>query len=50
MDEETELCQNCKVAPAAEPHPCPFAEEMSGNSEDVCNCCAQCAHECAMDI
>lgn len=39
-------CKN----PAAEPHTCPFSEEINGDSESLCNCCDDCMYECAMDI
>lgn len=31
-------------------HTCPFAEEINGDSETLCNCCSECEHQCAMDI
>ena len=32
-------------------HSCPYASEINGNDdEDYCDCCDDCAHECAMDI
>ena len=34
----------------AEPHTCPFAEEIGDDSETLCTCCDECAYECAMDI
>lgn len=34
---------------ATEPHTCPFAEEIRGSYE-LCNCCEECEHNCAMDI
>ena len=34
---------------AQEPHTCPFAEDIHG-SQGLCNCCADCEYECAMDI
>lgn len=39
-------CQN----PAEEDHTCPYAEEINEDYESLCNCCSDCAHECAMDI
>jgi hypothetical protein len=32
-----------------EPHECPFANEIH-NSGELCNCCKDCTHQCAMDI
>lgn len=47
---DSETCQRCRKEPAAEPHSCPFAEDIHGDSESLCNCCDDCSHECAMDI
>jgi len=44
------LCGSCGKRPATDPHPCPFQEEINNNSETLCDCCDECAHECAMDI
>ena len=41
-------CQGC-TNPATEPHTCPYAEEINGNDR-LCTCCAECTHQCAMDI
>lgn len=46
----TALCRSCGKLPAAEPHPCPFQEEIYDNIETLCDCCDECAYECAMDI
>lgn len=35
---------------AIEPHTCPFAEDIHGDSETLCTCCEACEHECLMDI
>jgi len=44
------MCR-CGVNPATEPHSCPYAEDINGNDDsDFCTCCADCQHECAMDI
>lgn len=37
-------------APGIEEHTCPFAEDVCGDHESLCNCCASCQHECAMDV
>lgn len=47
---DSETCQRCRKEPATEPHTCPFAEDIHDDSETLCNCCDDCAHECAMDI
>lgn len=31
-------------------HTCPYAEEMHGNYDTICNCCESCMYQCAMDI
>ncbi len=41
--------RDCKGIAAA-PHPCPFREDMNNDAETLCECCENCAHECAMDI
>jgi len=32
------------------PHGCPYAEEIGGDYDTVCNCCRDCVNQCAMDI
>lgn len=49
MKEEKNKCSHCDKNPATEPHTCPFGEEIH-NSEALCDCCDECARECAMDI
>jgi len=42
---------HCKGKGIAEyDHSCPFAEEINGDFDSLCNCCEICTHECAMDI
>lgn len=43
-------CSRCRTQVAAEPHPCPYAEELSNDSETLCDCCSDCEYQCAMDI
>ena len=43
-------CERCKINDAEELHPCPYNEDINDDSETLCNCCADCQHECAMDI
>jgi len=31
-------------------HTCPFAEDINGDYESLCNCCSECTRECMMDI
>jgi hypothetical protein len=42
-------CQNCKSAPAKDPHSCPYNEEMGGLNRQ-CNCCSDCTRRCAEDV
>ena len=48
-DKEEKMCK-CGKNPAEEPHTCPYAEEIGGDSETLCTCCEDCRYECAMDI
>jgi hypothetical protein len=48
MDELTK-CQSCGKDVDGELHPCPYAEEIN-NDDTPCNCCDDCAQECAWDI
>lgn len=31
-------------------HTCPYAEDIAGDSESLCNCCDYCTIQCAQDI
>ena len=43
--------ENCRCEKdEIEEHTCPFAEEIHGDYESLCTCCAECEHQCAMDI
>jgi len=33
-----------------EPHPCPFQEDVNGDSETLCKCCECCEQQCCDDI
>ena len=33
-----------------EKHTCPFSAEIHDDYDTLCNCCSDCAHECAMDV
>ena len=50
MTKTTSLCQHCKKNQAQPDHECPFAADVNNDSDTKCNCCGECAHECAMDI
>lgn len=43
-------CESCGKNEATYEHPCPFVEEIHGDSESMCNCCDDCCHQCAMYI
>ena len=32
--------------PGQEPHTCPYAEEIGGDSTSTCNCCEECYRQC----
>lgn len=48
VSEKTRFCRDDH--PKAEPHACPFDEEVNGDSETLCRCCESCTSECADDI
>jgi len=51
MEESLKLCESCNKNPAAEPHSCPFQEDINDNfDEEYCTCCSECQHDCLMDI
>jgi len=33
-----------------EEHTCPYAEDISLDSDTLCTCCPYCEHKCCMDI
>lgn len=49
-DENVE-CTSCRCGePGEDEHTCPFAEDINDDHESLCNCCAECQYQCAMDI
>jgi len=40
-------CGNNEALP---PHPCPYVEDMRGDSDTHCNCCEDCEQNCVADI
>ena len=46
IEAEMPDCQH--EAPPA-PHPCPYMEEIHGDSRP-CTCCEDCVYQCAQDI
>jgi len=43
-------CQMCKKNPSEELHSCPYAEDINGDSETLCDCCHEYSRQCAEDI
>lgn len=42
---------DCKCGRAGEEmHTCPYKSEINNDDETLCNCCAECAQQCAWDI
>jgi hypothetical protein len=35
---------------AMQPHPCPYKQARYDDSITHCECCADCTHQCAMDV
>ena len=46
---EPKKCQQCGKNPALELHPCPYKQEINGDSE-LCDCCDLCRDQCLEDI
>lgn len=44
-------CPSTNCANTGRPaHTCPYAEDIHNDSETLCYCCDDCAHDCAMGI
>jgi len=43
-------CSRCNNNDAQQEHSCPYAEEINGDRDSLCDCCSDCEHECCMDI
>ena len=41
---------DCQCEESYDEHTCPYREDIDGDSESLCTCCAECTNECAMDI
>jgi len=39
-------CDKCQANEAAEPHTCPYAEDIHGDTKTLCNCCCDCSGKC----
>ena len=50
LPQERVMCSSCGNNPATPPHPCPFAEEIYDNTNDLCTCCESCQANCAHDV
>lgn len=49
-EKEKNMCK-CGKNEAAEPHRCPYQQDINDNNDpEYCTCCDECRHECAMDI
>ncbi len=40
----------CGKKGSSEKHTCPYKVDIDDDSKTLCNCCADCQHECSMDI
>lgn len=51
-DKNKFVCERCFGVQVEEivPHLCPYAMELGGDYETLCNCCEECECQCAMDI
>lgn len=48
---DPKLCQRMDCKNEAKPlHECPYQADVNNDHEYECNCCADCAYECALDI
>lgn len=50
MTDADKKCQHCGKAVDGTKHSCPYQSDVNSDSEYQCNCCDDCAYECAMDI
>lgn len=50
MSTEETTPNTCNCATETEEHSCPYQSDINGNDEFTCTCCAECTHQCAMDI
>jgi hypothetical protein len=49
MIENNDQCTCDEMDPDDE-HPCPFAEDVNDDHENMCACCPYCEERCADDI
>lgn len=43
-------CQGCGATVEPVLHSCPYQAEINDDDSDVCNCCENCAYECALEV
>jgi len=41
---------DCSNVAVTNPHTCPYAEDIDGDSETLCNCCDSCWSDCSDEI
>lgn len=49
MGDKVDLCE-CGKNPKAEPHVCPFKDDVHNDDFTLCTCCPDCEQECKDDI
>lgn len=58
-EHQLKICSRCvnrhckwqeDLVPELKLHDCPYAFDVNGNEENVCDCCDDCQQECANDI
>ena len=47
--EESNTCERCGNEPQ-KLHTCPYAADVGGDHETLCNCCFDCEDQCCQDI
>ena len=48
--DKCDKCESCGEKVEEGLHPCPYVQDINGDDDDVCNCCAECENQCAEDI
>ena len=49
LETKVPKCPHCN-GEGLEAHTCPYQSDVNDDHETLCNCCADCEHECLMDI
>jgi hypothetical protein len=47
---KNDVCHQCKINVAEDLHTCPYREDIDGDCETTCNCCADCEYCCCQEI